>query len=228
MGVPFGLPYREGRQCVFPESWSVNCAVLFLSVRALEVSLPMFPHGVQEADKIPPCMAQSPCCHHWDSVLASSVCASRLHLSILSCLCFCVAFCFSLLHTAASSLHPLSFGSSSQPYWRDWLRLGNDFLLPPEKPTPSPRASLTHPGSPRRKQSVVFLQSRASWATAAQQGSKQAHIKSTPTGRSGPEASVPRALVILAACESLYLISSFASAVPSPGYQGNLPCTKLS
>lgn len=43
--------------CV-PPHHDLNCVVLFLSIRALEMSLSVYPCVVQEADKIPPRMAQ--------------------------------------------------------------------------------------------------------------------------------------------------------------------------
>lgn len=106
------------------------------------MSLPVFPCVFQKADKIPPCMACVPLCPFLIQLSSPHpYTTALLHFSVLSCLCFYAAFSF-CAHCGVLSLHPLSFCFSSQPSWRDYLPLGNDFILPPEKPTPSPSASL--------------------------------------------------------------------------------------
>lgn len=133
-------------------------------------------------------------------------CMFYFFLSLL----FCCILLFLPAHCNILSAHHLFFCFSSQPCWRDQLPLGNDFILPPEKPTPPPWILGT------RNSKQVFFIPEHSWAVATQQGSKQAHIKSTPTEKSSPEASVPSALVIITACESCisHLIIPL-SAVPS-------------
>lgn len=72
-------------------------------------------------------------------------CMFYFFLSLL----FCCILLFLPAHCNILSAHHLSFCFSSQPCWRDQLPLGNDFILPPGKPTPPPSSvsSLTHPGS---------------------------------------------------------------------------------
>lgn len=66
---------------------------------------------------------------------------------ILSLLLCCIQL-FSSAHCNVLSVHPLFICFSSQPCGRDRFPLGNDFILSPEKPTPSPSAYfLTHSGS---------------------------------------------------------------------------------
>lgn len=77
--------------------------VHFLSVRMLAMSLPLFPRVVQEADTIPPHMAPSlTAAIPSTALLALPMCCCLSAFSYLSCLCFYVAFCFSLPHTAVS------------------------------------------------------------------------------------------------------------------------------
>ena len=155
------------------------------------------------------------------------------------CCCLCAFFSVYLvsafmLHSAflsctLLSVHPLFFCFSSQPCWRHFLPLGNDLILLQGKPIPSPSSSLTHPES-WEQETVIFLRSRTSWAIATQQGSKQAHIKGTPTERSSPEAPVPLGLVIIPASESC--ASHLISSLPCPLFllqaqQRNLLSIKL-
>lgn len=184
------------------------------------MSLPMFTCVVQEAMKILPHMA-SPVfhsCHYQHSFadLTNVLLPFCIFYFFLSPL-FCCTLLFFPAHCNVLSAHHLFFCFSSQPCWRDQLPLGNDFILPPEKPTPKCFFSNTPWILGIRNSKQFFFIPEHSWAVATQQGSKQAHIKSTPTEKSSPEASVPSALVIITAYESCisHLIVSL-SAVPSP------------
>lgn len=113
------------------------------------MSLPMITCVVQEAVKILSHEASpvSHSCHYQHSFadltdVLLPFCIFYFFLSLLFC-------CILLFLPAMSSLHIIYSSASAQPCWRDQLPLGNDFILPPEKPTPSPPSvsSLTHLGS---------------------------------------------------------------------------------
>lgn len=129
--------------CVsFPQSWSLSCVVLFLSRRYLKCHYLCSHVSSKRLTKSLRVWPVSHCVHfsyslaHLTRILLP-FCIFLFYLVSV----FYAAFSF-CSHCGVLSLHPLSFCFSSQPSWRDYLPLGNDFILPPEKPTPSPSASL--------------------------------------------------------------------------------------
>lgn len=103
------LPIHRGVAvyfCVsFPQSWSVSCVVLFLSIRCLKYHY-LCSHVLSKKLTKSLCVWPSvPLCPLLVQLSWPHPCAAALlHFSILSCLCFYVAFSFSLLPAVMSSL----------------------------------------------------------------------------------------------------------------------------
>lgn len=72
---------------------------------------------------------------HWPHPYAG--CPSAFFCFILSLLLCCILL-FSPAHCNVLSVHPL-FCFSSQPCWREYLPLGNNFILPPENNNSLPK-----------------------------------------------------------------------------------------
>lgn len=107
----------------------------FPSVRMRNMSLPMFPCVVQEADKIPPRRAQClTAAFPSTALLTSPMAAAFLHFSISLVSAFTLHSAFLSRTLQCLPLYPLFFCLRSLTCWRHFLHLGKS-------------SSLTHPES---------------------------------------------------------------------------------
>lgn len=132
---------RGGAVCFcvsFSQSWPVNSVVFFLAWGCVNVTTYVptcSPRGWQNPSTYG---LVSHCCHSQYSSADRNHGCCLPALCDFSSLCFYFSFCFSLPHTAVS-LSASCSSASTLTCWRRFLHLGNDFILPSEKPTSSPK-----------------------------------------------------------------------------------------